>query len=64
MSDESSPWLQRLTERGLSQGYLTYAEVNDLLPVTIDAPEAIEGIVEKLKRSGDPVVPDSQPIGE
>jgi hypothetical protein len=40
-----------------SQGYLTYAQVNESLPLAIVHPEKIEEIVEELKRSGIRIVP-------
>jgi Sigma-70 factor, region 1.1 len=39
------------------QGYLTYAQVNERLPLAIVHPEKIEEIVEQLKRSGIRIVP-------
>ena len=63
MSDEESSWLQHLKRLGLSQGFLTYAQVNESLPLTMVDPEEIEAIVEQLKRSGIRVVPDSPTVG-
>jgi hypothetical protein len=63
MSDEASSWLQHLKTLGQSQGFLTYAQVNESLPLAIVDPVEIEAIVEQLKRSGIRVVPDSSPIG-
>jgi RNA polymerase primary sigma factor len=57
MTDEASPWLQNLKALGQSQGYLTYAQVNERLPLAIVQPEKIEEIVAQLKRSGIRVVP-------
>jgi hypothetical protein len=57
MTDEASLWLQNLKALGQSQGYLTYAQVNESLPLAIVHPEKIEEIVEQLKRSGIRIVP-------
>jgi hypothetical protein len=62
-SDEDSSWLVHLKELGQSQGFLTFAQVNGRLPIAIVDPEAIEAIVEELKRSGIEVVPDSPAKG-
>ena len=58
MTERSITWLQQLKTRGLSQGFLTFAQVNEMLPLAIVDPEEIESIVEQLKSSGIPVVPD------
>jgi RNA polymerase primary sigma factor len=63
MSDEASSWSKHLKALGRSQGFLTYAQVNERLPLAIVDPEEIEAIVEQLKRSGIRVVPDSPAIG-
>jgi RNA polymerase primary sigma factor len=47
----------KLEGAGQSQGYLTYAQVNESLPLAIVDPEEIEEIVEQLKRSGIRIVP-------
>ena len=59
MSEEELAWLQHLNALGQSQGYLTYAQVNESLPVVMVDPLEIEGVVERLKRSGIRIVPDS-----
>jgi RNA polymerase primary sigma factor len=64
MSDEESLWLQHLKRLGLSQGFLTYAQVNASLPLAMVDPEEIESIVEQLNRSGIQVVPDSPRAGD
>ncbi len=51
MFDEASSWLEHLKALGQSQGFLTYAQVNERLPLAIVDPEEIEAIVEQLKRS-------------
>jgi hypothetical protein len=58
VSDEASSWLQRLKTLGQSQGFLTFAQVNESLPLAIVDPEEIERIVDQLKHSGIPVVPN------
>jgi len=63
MTGEASLWLQNLKALGQSQGYLTYAQFNEGLPLSIVDPEEIEVIVEQLKRSGIRVVPDSPAVG-
>ena len=62
MSDEAS-WLQRLKALGQSQGFLTYAQFNDSLPIAIVDPLEIEEIVERLKDAGIKVVPNSPDAG-
>ncbi len=57
MNDEKPWWLQHLKDLGHSQGFLTYAQVNTSLPLTIIDPVKIEEIVEELKRSGFRIVP-------
>ena len=47
MSDEASSWLEHLKALGQSQGFLTYAQVNERLPLAIVDPEEIEAIVER-----------------
>jgi RNA polymerase primary sigma factor len=59
MSDNIPTGLQRLISQGKSQGFLTYAQVNDGLPLTMVDPLEIEQIANQLKRSGILVVPDS-----
>jgi Sigma-70 factor, region 1.1 len=56
--DVDSPWLLHLKALGQSQGFLTYAQVNERLPLALVDPEEIDTIVEQLKRSGIRVVPD------
>jgi hypothetical protein len=51
--------MRHLKALGQSQGFLTFAQVNENLPLAIVDPEEIEAIVEQLKRSGIRVVPDS-----
>jgi RNA polymerase primary sigma factor len=63
MSHEASSWFKQLEALGQSQGFLTYAQVNDVLPVSIVDPEAIAGIVEQFKRLGIRVVPHSSASG-
>jgi len=57
MTDAAPVWLQHLKALGQQQGYLTYAQVNESLPLAIVDPEEIEEIVEQLKRSGIRIVP-------
>jgi len=62
-SAKGSAWLQRLQSLAQHQGYLTYAQVNNNLPLAMVDPGKIEAIVEQLKRSGIPVVPHSPESG-
>ena len=62
-SKEDLSWLQHLNALGQSQGFLTYAQVNESLPLAMVDPEEIESIVEQLKSSGIRVVPDSPKAG-
>jgi hypothetical protein len=59
MSDENPVWFQHLTKLGQSQGFLTYAQVNASMPRALVDPLEIEEIVNRLKRVGIEVVPDS-----
>jgi sigma-70-like protein len=63
VSDEDSSWLRHLKALGQSQGFLSYAQVNERLPLALVDPEEIEAIVEQLKSSGIRVVPDSPTAG-
>jgi RNA polymerase primary sigma factor len=63
MFDEESSWFRHLKALGESQGFLTYAQVNDVLPAAIVHPLEIEEIVDQLKGSGIQVVPDSPMAG-
>jgi hypothetical protein len=58
MADEASLWLQNLKALGQSQGYLTYAQINESLPLAIVHPEKIEEVVNQLKGSGIRIVPE------
>jgi RNA polymerase primary sigma factor len=58
MTDAQS-WFQELEALGLSQGFLTYAQVNDRLPLSMVDPEEIERTVERLKKTGIRIVPES-----
>jgi RNA polymerase primary sigma factor len=58
MSDDAW-WLQQLKALGEAQGFLTYAQVNEGMPLAIVDPLEIEAIAENLRRSGIQVVPDS-----
>jgi hypothetical protein len=62
MSDDDSPWLQHLKALGQLQGFLTYAQVNERLPLAMVAPDENEAIVVELNRSGIRVVPDHQAV--
>jgi RNA polymerase primary sigma factor len=63
VSDEDSSWFQNLKTLGRSQGFLTYAQVNDRMPLAMVDPQEIETIVEQLRGSGIRVVPDSPTAG-
>jgi RNA polymerase primary sigma factor len=56
---EAEDWFEGLEALGRSQGFLTYAQVNDRLPLTMVDPEEIERTVERLKTAGIRVVPES-----
>jgi RNA polymerase primary sigma factor len=56
---DGAKWFQDLEALGRSQGFLTYAQVNERLPLTVVDPEEIERIVERLKKSGIRIVPES-----
>ena len=54
MSEEELAWLQHLNALGQSQGYLTYAQVNESLPVVMVDPLEIEeydGAAETFRHS-------------
>ena len=57
--------IKLLISKGLEQGYLTYAEVNDHLPSEIVDPEQIEDIVQMINDMGIPVyekAPDAEAL--
>lgn len=58
MAAEASLWLQNLKALGQSQGYLTYAQINESLPSGIVHPETIEEVVNQLKGTGIRIVPE------
>jgi RNA polymerase primary sigma factor len=59
MSHGASSWFHRLKTRGQTQGFLTYADVNDSLPAEIVHPVEIEQVVELLRVAGIRIVQDS-----
>lgn len=59
VADEASSWFQRLMSLGQAQGYLTFAEVNETLPLAVVDPKEIESIIEQLKSSGIRIVRES-----
>src|SRR5471032_1108940 len=65
IADELQSQLKLLIARGKEQGYLTYAEVNDHLPIEIVDPEQIEDIVNMINDMGIPVyekAPDAESL--
>jgi Sigma-70 factor, region 1.1 len=62
MSHEDSTWLQGLKSLAQRQGFLTYADVNVRMPITIVDPEEISRIVDLLEAAGISVVPDSPKV--
>jgi len=63
MADDTPLWFDQLATLARAQGFLTYAQVNEQLPLSMVDPEEIDGIVERLKGMGIKVVPDSPPAG-
>src|ERR1700761_3337360 len=64
---EQQSEIKQLISKGLEQGYLTYAEINDHLPDDIVDPEQIEDIMAVLKGVGIEVhdaAPDSDPLSD
>ncbi|HEX7813989.1 RNA polymerase sigma factor RpoD [Dyella sp.] len=64
---EQQSEIKALISKGLEQGYLTYAEINDHLPDDVVDPEQIEDIMAVLKGVGIEVhdaAPDSDPLAE
>ncbi|RDS84129.1 RNA polymerase sigma factor RpoD [Dyella psychrodurans] len=64
---EQQSEIKALISKGLEQGYLTYAEINDHLPDDIVDPEQIEDIMAVLKGVGIDVhdaAPDSDPLAD
>ena len=59
MDGDAPMWFQQLSALGRRQGFLTYAQVNDLLPASIVDPVEIDGIAKRLETFGFKVVPDS-----
>jgi len=57
--------IKQLISKGLEQGYLTYAEVNDHLPDDVVDPEAIEDIISMINSMGievHEVAPDAETL--
>ena len=57
--------IKQLISKGLEQGYLTYAEVNDHLPDDIVDPEQIEDIIGMINGMGievHEVAPDAETL--
>ncbi len=64
---EQQSEIKALISKGLEQGYLTYAEINDHLPDDIVDPEQIEDIMAVLKGVGIEVhdaAPDTDPLAD
>jgi RNA polymerase primary sigma factor len=64
---EQQSEIKQLISKGLEQGYLTYAEINDHLPDDIVDPEQIEDIMAVLKGVGIEVhdaAPDADPLAD
>ena len=64
---EQQSEIKQLISKGLEQGYLTYAEINDHLPDDIVDPEQIEDIMAVLKGVGIDVhdaAPDADPLAD
>ncbi len=64
---EQQSEIKALIAKGLEQGYLTYAEINDHLPDDIVDPEQIEDIMAVLKGVGIEVhdaAPDADPLAD
>src|SRR6187402_3945914 len=64
---EQQSEIKQLISKGLEQGYLTYAEINDHLPDDIVDPEQIEDIMAVLKGVGIEVhdsAPDTDTISD
>ena len=62
---EQQSEIKALISKGLEQGYLTYAEINDHLPDDIVDPEQIEDIVNMINDMGIPVyekAPDAESL--
>jgi RNA polymerase primary sigma factor len=64
MSELEPGWLRHLKKLGQAQGFLTYAQLNESLPLAMVDPMDIESTVEQLKQLGIRVVPDSPVAGD
>ncbi|MEO5365058.1 MAG: RNA polymerase sigma factor RpoD [Magnetococcus sp. WYHC-3] len=53
--------MKRLIERGKERGFLTYDEVNDVLPDDINSPDQIEDMVSTLDTMGISLVDEADP---
>src|SRR5665213_2331463 len=62
--DSQKSRLKDLISRGKTQGYLTYADVNDHLPSDITDPEQIEEIVSMINEMGIHVAEDASGVEE
>jgi hypothetical protein len=56
---EAEKWFRDLEALGHSQGFLSYSQVNERMPLTMVDPEEIEQTVESLKKTGIRIVPQS-----
>ena len=52
--------IRKAIELGRLRGFVTFDELNELLPSTTSAPEDIEAILEAISREGINVVEDDQ----
>ena len=64
MTNESTTWWRLLQSIAQSQGYLTYANINEHLPLSMVDPEEIDRAVEQLKRSGITIVESAEHLRE
>ena len=59
-ADQYSEQIEQLMELGLTQGYLTYAEINDLLPEDLIDPEYYDKLLQTLQHdAGIPVLDEA-----
>jgi RNA polymerase primary sigma factor len=59
MTYEAALSLQQLKALGQKQGFLTYAQINEHLPLAVVDPREISSVVDQLERFGVRVIADS-----
>ena len=61
-AEQYSEQIEQLMELGRTQGYLTYAEINDLLPEDVIDPEYYDKLLQTLQHDAGIPVLDEAPM--